>query len=236
LGREILERILDNLPIPTSVVQERTEGAVFLKLARGIYPVHSVVYIAFNIPIIRSRQTYLHCTYTDEWAKHCASDAPVPLTDSSINGILDAGINWGDQLRTPAFNGEQPNRTMLGIRVPCSRGEVATMVVIADSVVQSSSDFQKSMGPEFHILAAHFYKQLMKLFAVNPSDEAAVTARELECLKWIAQGKTAWEASVILGISERTVRFHLNSAREKLCCINTTQAVAKAVSDQLIVV
>ena len=49
-----------------------------------------------------------------------------------------------------------------------------------------------------------------------------------------AAGKTAWEASVILGISERTVRFHLNAAREKLDCATTTQAVAKAITQHLI--
>jgi LuxR family transcriptional regulator, quorum-sensing system regulator SinR len=43
-----------------------------------------------------------------------------------------------------------------------------------------------------------------------------------------------WEASVILGISERTVRFHLNAAREKLDCATTTQAVAKAITQHLI--
>jgi DNA-binding CsgD family transcriptional regulator len=53
-------------------------------------------------------------------------------------------------------------------------------------------------------------------------------------LKLPGGGKTAWEASVILGISERTVRFHLNAAREKLNCATTTQAVAKAVAHQLI--
>jgi DNA-binding CsgD family transcriptional regulator len=46
--------------------------------------------------------------------------------------------------------------------------------------------------------------------------------------------KTVWEASVILGISERTVRFHLNAAREKLDCATTTQAVAKAITQHLI--
>jgi DNA-binding CsgD family transcriptional regulator len=30
------------------------------------------------------------------------------------------------------------------------------------------------------------------------------------------------------------VRFHLNAAREKLKCTNTTQAVAKAIANQLI--
>ena len=64
--------------------------------------------------------------------------------------------------------------------------------------------------------------------------ELLISARELDCLKWTAAGKTALEASIILGISERTVRFHLNAAREKLDCVTTTQAVAKAIANQLI--
>jgi DNA-binding CsgD family transcriptional regulator len=72
--------------------------------------------------------------------------------------------------------------------------------------------------------------------SVGPSDALIVSSRELDCLKWVAAGKSAWEASVILGISERTVRFHLNSAREKLDCATTTQAVAKAVAQQLIAI
>jgi len=36
------------------------------------------------------------------------------------------------------------------------------------------------------------------------------------------------------GDSERTVRFHLNTAREKPDGLTTTQAVAKAVSQHLI--
>jgi DNA-binding CsgD family transcriptional regulator len=67
-------------------------------------------------------------------------------------------------------------------------------------------------------------------------DDLVVSARELDCLRWMAAGKSAWEASVILGISERTVRFHLNSAREKLDCTTTTQAVAILVSQKLIAV
>jgi DNA-binding CsgD family transcriptional regulator len=74
----------------------------------------------------------------------------------------------------------------------------------------------------------------MRIYGHDASKEMLISARELDCLKWMAAGKTAWEASVILGISERTVRFHLNAAREKLNCLTTTQAVAKAVSQQLI--
>jgi DNA-binding CsgD family transcriptional regulator len=75
---------------------------------------------------------------------------------------------------------------------------------------------------------------VLRINGHNSDAQILVSARELDCLKWTAAGKTAWEASVILGISERTVRFHLNAAREKLDCATTTQAVAKAITQHLI--
>ena len=61
-----------------------------------------------------------------------------------------------------------------------------------------------------------------------------LTARECEILKWAAQGKTAWEISVILSIAERTVKFHLIEAARKLDAANRTSAVAKALTLGLI--
>lgn len=61
-----------------------------------------------------------------------------------------------------------------------------------------------------------------------------LTERERECLVWIAQGKTSWEASVILGISESTTTFHLRNAVLKLKASNRTHAVAKALQSGII--
>lgn len=55
------------------------------------------------------------------------------------------------------------------------------------------------------------------------------TRREKECLLWASEGKTAWEIAKILGISERTVQFHLNNCARKFGAINRQQAVAKAI-------
>jgi DNA-binding CsgD family transcriptional regulator len=40
--------------------------------------------------------------------------------------------------------------------------------------------------------------------------------REMECLSWCVAGKTAWETSRILGISEWTVVYHLEKMKRKL--------------------
>jgi DNA-binding CsgD family transcriptional regulator len=45
-----------------------------------------------------------------------------------------------------------------------------------------------------------------------------ITAREFECLMWLHFGKTAEEMASILKITERTVRAHINSIKDKLGC------------------
>ena len=82
----------------------------------------------------------------------------------------------------------------------------------------------------------------LQLFAVHAQDAAhrvllprsadpdapALTPRELECLRWTMEGKTAWEVGGIVGITERTAGLHVNNAAHKLGCANKHQAVLKA--------
>lgn len=61
-----------------------------------------------------------------------------------------------------------------------------------------------------------------------------LTARETECLHWAGKGKTIWETSRILGLSENTVREYLTKATYKVQATNKTEAVAKALLAGLI--
>jgi DNA-binding CsgD family transcriptional regulator len=99
--------------------------------------------------------------------------------------------------------------------------------------VTLTSDASDVLRRELRTLGSYFHGHILRLNG-HGDDHALLSARELDCLKWTAAGKTAWEASVILGITERTVRFHLNAARIKLNCANTTQAVAEAITHNLI--
>lgn len=56
-----------------------------------------------------------------------------------------------------------------------------------------------------------------------------LTDRETECLRWAAIGKSEWEISQILGISEHTSERHLLNAKRKLGAANRVQAVAEAI-------
>jgi DNA-binding CsgD family transcriptional regulator len=62
----------------------------------------------------------------------------------------------------------------------------------------------------------------------------ALSPREIEVLSWVAKGKPDAEIAVILGMSERTARFHMANAKVKLGASTRVQAVTKALELGLI--
>jgi LuxR family transcriptional regulator, quorum-sensing system regulator BjaR1 len=55
-----------------------------------------------------------------------------------------------------------------------------------------------------------------------------LSPRELECTRWLAEGKTTWEIAKIIGISQETVREYLKCAATKLNTCTQAHLVAKA--------
>jgi DNA-binding response OmpR family regulator len=58
--------------------------------------------------------------------------------------------------------------------------------------------------------------------------------REVEVLTWVARGKTSVEIAQIVGLTKRTVDFHIDNARNKLSASTRTEAVIKATAGRLI--
>ena len=54
-----------------------------------------------------------------------------------------------------------------------------------------------------------------------------LTERELQVLTWVARGKSSSDIATILGISERTVNFHLDNAMRKAGVATRVQAAVK---------
>ena len=79
-----------------------------------------------------------------------------------------------------------------------------------------------------HLLALTAYERLQTLLGDNSPARRRLTPREREVLAWAAAGKSAWETSTLLGISEATVITHLDHIRRKLNAANTTHAVVVA--------
>jgi LuxR family quorum sensing-dependent transcriptional regulator len=79
--------------------------------------------------------------------------------------------------------------------------------------------------------------QLIAIYAFNRlaaikstrKEQAILTEREREVLRWTAAGKTSWDTAAILNIAEDTVNKHLASAMRKLNVYSRAQAVAESI-------
>ncbi|MGD9536415.1 MAG: autoinducer binding domain-containing protein [Alphaproteobacteria bacterium] len=81
----------------------------------------------------------------------------------------------------------------------------------------------------FHEAAREHFPQFVEV-----SDDAPLSMRERECLRWAAAGKTTEEVALILGLSHETVRVYFKRAMRKMGATTRAQAVARACEMQLL--
>lgn len=67
----------------------------------------------------------------------------------------------------------------------------------------------------------------LRVLAGSTAAPVSLSERERDCLGFVAQGKSDWEISVILSISQSTVHTHVENAKRKLDARTRAQAVAR---------
>lgn len=105
--------------------------------------------------------------------------------------------------------------------------------VLAVSLAGSEFDPRDpSIRTAAHLLSLHYGLAGFRMLQTDSSGPEPVggllTARQIECLKWVRDGKTAWEIGSILSISARTVEEHLTKACQTLNVRTRVQAVVEA--------
>ena len=100
---------------------------------------------------------------------------------------------------------------------------------------QLGADDYLTKPVDYDVLAAVITARLARVArsTVWPK-HVGLREREVETLTWAARGKTFGEIAEILGLSRRTVEFHLDNARRKLGVPTRTQALIKAATGHLI--
>ena len=88
---------------------------------------------------------------------------------------------------------------------------------------------------DFEVLAAIIAARLAGVARTGlwPKD-VDLNDREVEVLTWVARGKTSVEIAQILGLTKRTIDFHIDNARGKLGAATRSEAVIKATTGRLI--
>lgn len=87
---------------------------------------------------------------------------------------------------------------------------------------------------DLYLTLLQLFEILERTFETGASARERLSAREIECLRWAAAGKSSDEIAIILGISVYTVSSYFKTATRKLDAVNRMQAIARAMRMKLI--
>jgi len=145
-----------------------------------------------------------------EWSEASFDATAWPRAAEVMNTAADFGLRQGYCVPIKRGNGLQACVTLAGER----------------------PDLGSRAKRAIHLISIYAYKKAVSVLGPlqgRRSDPRLLTSREREVLIWSAQGKSSWEISVILGVSERTVNWFIANASRKLDAVNRTQAVVNAI-------
>ena len=155
--------------------------------------------------------------------QHCKQHSVPIIWNQETYTSRGAGDMWEEQ----AMYGYRTG-VCLALHMPEGRHFVLG-VDRAQAMPKDPSELTR-MVADLQLFAVHAQDAALRILvpAAAQSERPQLTPRELECLRWTMDGKTAWEVGELLGISERTAVLHLNNGMHKLDCTNKHQAVLKA--------
>ena len=186
------------------------------------------------LPVSKA-QTFAISNYPEDWLSSYQCNNFVSIDPVVRHSMCSQEmLVWSDNLFADVPEFWQSAKTAglrFGLTQP-TRGNhgVAGLLSLArssDSITSSELDESK-----FKLAwLAQIAHQGMSKYLISDSMPATgenLSKREISVLRWIAEGKTSNDIAEILGISERTVNFHINNAVSKLGTANRTAAAVRA--------
>lgn len=219
-----------------------TQSMELLDRIRDMYGLRNVVYFAAQIPELTSREPYLAVTYDEAWIQHYKDRDYV-----SIDPVLNAGLkrmlptDWSTFDRSSPklkeFFGEAQEfgvgRQGLTMPIRGTNGEAAMLSITSDETDREWGKLRTNYMRDFQLIANYVHEMVLRVEQVKLT-VPRLTRREIECLKWSAEGKTYADIATILGISVGTVQSYMEFSRVKLNTLNTTHTVTRALRLKII--
>ncbi|WP_146587091.1 helix-turn-helix transcriptional regulator [Puniceibacterium confluentis] len=116
-------------------------------------------------------------------------------------------------------------------------GQFALFTINHSCHDEAWAEFTESNRRQLILLAHAFNQKALELEPErSPMAAQALSPREVDAMTLLAVGYSRAQVADTLSISENTLRVYIESARHKLGALNTTHAVAKAISRGVIVV
>lgn len=117
-----------------------------------------------------------------------------------------------------------------GITIPIDNKNIRSCISFCGREAINNTGVMHMM----HLIGIYFHQRLLVLEKAcargGPNSKVSLTPRENEVLEWYAHGKSAWDISVLLSVSEAAVRFHMTNIRRKYGVSSSVHATALAIS------
>lgn len=158
----------------------------------------------------------------------CAAIRAASDRDEKLARLIDGGrfspVYWSAAGSDPVSG--LARGISCGLLVPCA-DNAGRIYIIEYLAKKELSELERSKLVTDTLLA---FMAMQHAANLPPAAQAsALSRKELECLRWAADGKTSSEIAIITGLSEHTVNHYLIFACNKLNAVNRAHAVAKAI-------
>lgn len=201
---------------------------------------------------VSGMQPMFTTNYPDEWVSHYGAMNYIHSDPLVLEGPRhQLPFRWNDvchvkdldDTQRQIFSEARDFGITNGLTIPIHGrdGEYAALNLVPDGTPRQQV---ATLEQQFHLghLVAFYWHSLAgpRMFeeeGLIPHSEAVpqcLSGRETEVLTWVARGKSTWDIAQILGVSERTVVFHVENAKTKLDASTRTHLVVKAVMEGLI--
>jgi LuxR family transcriptional regulator, quorum-sensing system regulator CinR len=225
-----------------SIIDNTPEMDATIAKLRDLLNVSHLVYHSSKLGASPSADPYIRLTYPDSWIKRYLQMGYIDIDPVIREGFLHTlPFEWKELkiqtaaemafLRDALAHDVGPHGYSIPVR--SKNGHRALVSISSSRSEDEWAAFLKSMQLALIQIANRLHRRVIEQ-ELGESD-LHLTARELECLRWVALGKSAGEIAGILNISPHTARDYLKSSRYKLDCVTSAQAVSKAVKLGLIV-
>ena len=185
---------------------------------------------------------FLRSNYAPEW-REAYDSQNMAYADPTVAHCIAHTIPliWSpDIFRTPLQHQMYEEATSYGLRAGVTlpihgpAQELGILCLVSDRLPgrQFHDDARQAL-PKLALMRDIVFESAIGFARPSESpahdDEPQLTRREVECLQWIAEGKTSQEIARLLSCSAGTVDFHVINLRKKLDARTRREAVLKGI-------
>lgn len=179
--------------------------------------------------------------YPPEWAREFidsgfAADDPVHCASRHAA----AGFRWSELKRLIPLGPRQRRILERSRRHGIGRGFTVPVNIPGEPsgscsfAVRRGRDFPEARVNAAELIGGHAFRAARRLRPPPVPRPPHLSAREVQCLRLVALGKTDWEIARILGLSIHTAHQYVKRARAAYDTVSRTQLVVYALRDSWI--